>query len=125
MKILLLASAFNGLTQRVYRELSLEGHEVSVEVVTESDQITEAVQLFEPDLIICPYLKQRIPDTVWTERDCLIVHPGIEGDRGPSSLDWAIFCDEQTWGVTLLEAAEELDAGAIWLSESFSLRSAS
>lgn len=125
MKILLLASAFNGLTQRVYRELSLEGHLVSVEVVTVPDQITEAVQLFEPDIIICPYLKQRIPDTIWKAHDCLIVHPGIEGDRGPSSLDWAISCSERTWGVTLLEAAEELDAGAIWFSESFALRSAS
>ncbi len=125
MKMLFLASAFNGLTQRLYRELALEGHQVSVEVVTESDQITEAVQLFEPDLIICPFLKQRIPDNVWKAHKCLILHPGIEGDRGPSSLDWAITGNKEIWGVTLLEAAEELDAGDIWFSEDFTVRTTS
>jgi putative two-component system protein, hydrogenase maturation factor HypX/HoxX len=33
------------------------------------------------------------------------VHPGIKGDRGPSSLDWAIANHEKTWGVTILQAA--------------------
>ena len=86
-----------------------------------SDRV-KAAELFKPDLIICPYLKQRIPDTVWKTYKSLIVHPGIEGDRGPSSLDWAIAGNKQTWGVTLLEAAEELDAGDIWFTDTFPVR---
>jgi putative two-component system hydrogenase maturation factor HypX/HoxX len=41
------------------------------------------------------------------------MHPGIKGDQGPSSLDCAITNDERAWGVTILEAAEEFDAGPI------------
>ena len=41
-------------------------------------------------------------------------HPGPPGDRGPSSLDWAIVDGEREWGVTALQAVEEMDAGPIW-----------
>jgi putative two-component system hydrogenase maturation factor HypX/HoxX len=49
------------------------------------------------------------------------VHPGIKGDRGPSSLDWAIANHEKIWGVSILEAADEFDAGPIWASHEFAL----
>jgi putative two-component system hydrogenase maturation factor HypX/HoxX len=49
------------------------------------------------------------------------VHPGIKGDRGPSSLDWAIANHEKIWGVTILEAAAEFDAGPIWASHEFAV----
>jgi putative two-component system hydrogenase maturation factor HypX/HoxX len=64
-----------------------------------------------PDLIIAPMLKIAIPEEVWSRHLCLIVHPGIKGDRGPSSLDWAIANHEKIWGVTILEAADAFDAG--------------
>ncbi len=44
------------------------------------------------------------------------MHPGIKGDRGPSSLDWATANHEKSWGVTILE-----DAGAIWASHEFAV----
>lgn len=47
---------------------------------------------------------------------CLIVHPGPFGDRGPSSLDWAIQEGADTWGVTVLQADAEMDAGDVWAS---------
>ena len=56
---------------------------------------------------------------------CLVVHPGIEGDRGPSSLDWCIALGEKTWGVTLLQASEEMDAGDIWGTRTFAVRDVS
>jgi putative two-component system hydrogenase maturation factor HypX/HoxX len=31
-----------------------------------------------------------IPEDIYKNIKCLIVHPGIKGDRGPSSIDWAI-----------------------------------
>ena len=66
-----------------------------------------------------------MPDSIWKSHTCLIVHPGIEGDRGPSSLDWAIKGGATEWGVTLLHAAEEMDAGRIWGTATFPMREAS
>ena len=53
-----------------------------------------------------------------------MVHPGIRGDRGPSALDWAILNRETDWGVTVLQANAEMDAGDIWATGEFSLRDA-
>ena len=49
-----------------------------------------AVEEHAPELIIAPMLKVAIPKIIWARHTCLIVHPGVKGDRGPSSLDWAI-----------------------------------
>ncbi|CAG8456285.1 2025_t:CDS:2 [Gigaspora margarita] len=83
------------------------------------DTMRTAFVKHKPDLIICPMLKKAIPEDIYTKVKCLIVHPGIKGDRGPSSLDWAIINKKDEWGVTVLEADEEMDAGAIWASENF------
>jgi putative two-component system hydrogenase maturation factor HypX/HoxX len=125
VRVLLLASAFNGLTQRLHRELWARGHTVSVELAISPQAMEEAVTLFRPEIILCPFLKQRVPDSIWKHHTCLIVHPGIEGDRGPSSLDWAIKSGDAEWGVTLLQAAEEMDAGHIWGTATFPMRRAS
>jgi putative two-component system hydrogenase maturation factor HypX/HoxX len=66
-------------------------------------------------------LKAAVPEAIWAERLCLIVHPGIMGDRGPSSLDWAIQDREPRWGVTVLQAVAEMDAGPIWARREFPL----
>lgn len=125
MRILLISSAFSGLTQRFYTELDDAGYQVSVELHTgDVDQLLEGVSLFNPDLILCPFLTRRLPRQIFENYRSLIVHPGIKGDRGPSSLDWAIQNGEQEWGVSLLEAREEMDAGAIWANRTFPLRTA-
>ncbi len=124
MRILLLAHAFNSLTQRLFVELTESGHEVSVELDV-SDAVTrEAVELFDPDVILASFLKRAIAEDIWRHHRCLIVHPGSAGDRGPSALDWAVLAGETTWGVTVLEARAELDAGPIWASETFPMRAA-
>ncbi|NOU15487.1 MAG: hydrogenase maturation protein [Methylococcaceae bacterium] len=125
MRILLISTAFSGLTQRFYTELEDAGYDVSVELHLGNEaRLIEGVELFKPDLILCPYLTRRIPAVIYQNFKCLIVHPGIKGDRGPSSLDWAIQEGLAEWGVTLLEAAEEMDAGPIWASKTFQLRQA-
>jgi putative two-component system hydrogenase maturation factor HypX/HoxX len=125
MRILFLAHSFNSLTQRLFVELREAGHEVSVEFDI-NDAVTEdAVQLFAPELIIAPFLKRAIPASVWRRYTCFIVHPGIIGDRGPSALDWAILDAECCWGVTVLEANADMDAGDIWASVEFPMRNAS
>ena len=52
--------------------------------------MVRAVAEFDPDLVICPFLRERVPAEVWRHRRTIIIHPGPKGDRGPSSLDWAI-----------------------------------
>jgi putative two-component system hydrogenase maturation factor HypX/HoxX len=124
MRILFLAQSFNSLTQRLYVELTEAGHDVSIEFDV-NDRVTgEAVALFRPDLVVAPFLKRPIPESVWRAHRCIVIHPGIEGDRGPSALDWAIMNGETTWGVTALEANAEMDAGDIRASVHFPMRDA-
>jgi putative two-component system hydrogenase maturation factor HypX/HoxX len=124
MRILLIVHAFNSLSQRLYVELARDGHELSLEFDIHERVTREAIDLFRPDLILAPFLKRAIPASVWQRHLCLIVHPGPPGDRGPSALDWAILRAVPTWGVTLLEANAEFDAGPIWASASFPMRAA-
>lgn len=123
MRILLISTAFSGLTQRYYTELEDAGYTVSVELhLGDEARLLEGVELFKPDLILCPYLTRRLPKAIYQHYKCLIVHPGIKGDRGASSLDWAIQAGLKEWGVTLLQADDEMDAGAIWVCKTFPLR---
>lgn len=124
MRILLLSHSFNSLTQRLYVELVERGHEITVEYDINDAVTTEAVTLFRPDLVIAPFLKRAIPDAVWRKVTCFIVHPGPPGDRGPASLDWAILDGTRVWGVTVLQATAEMDAGPIWASQLFRMRAA-
>ncbi|MES9838237.1 MAG: hydrogenase maturation protein [Candidatus Thiodiazotropha sp.] len=124
MRILFLTHAFNSLTQRLHVELRALGHEVSVEFDINDAVALEAVGLHQPDLIIAPFLKRAIPEAIWRNHLCLVVHPGIRGDRGPSALDWAILKGERRWGVTVLQANGEMDAGDIWASVEFEMREA-
>ena len=124
MRILLLVHAFNSLSQRLYVELTRDGHELSVELDIHDRVTCEAVEMFRPQVILAPFLKRAIPASVWQRTLSLIVHPGPPGDRGPSSLDWAILHSVEHWGVTVLQAVAELDAGPIWGSASFPMRAA-
>jgi putative two-component system hydrogenase maturation factor HypX/HoxX len=124
MRILLLTHSFNSLAQRLFAELKVRGHNVSVEFDISDTVTEEAVNLFQPDLLLAPFLKRAIPQAVWSRHLCLVVHPGVAGDRGPSALDWAIQQGKPVWGVTVLQAEDEMDAGPVWASETFSLREA-
>jgi putative two-component system protein, hydrogenase maturation factor HypX/HoxX len=124
LRILFLVSAHNGLSQRAWIALRERGHDVAVEVVASSEEMATAVRRHNPQLIVCPFLKKMIPEPIWSEHCCLIVHPGPRGDRGPSSLDWAIELGTREWGVTVLEADGEFDAGAVWATRTFEMRSA-
>ncbi len=121
MRILLISSAYNSMTQRVHVELSDRGHQVSVELALSDEVMREAVRRFDPDLVIAPMLTTAIPADIWSSCPCFIVHPGPPGDRGPSSLDWAIMSGTGRWGVTVLQANAEMDAGDIWSSAEFAM----
>ncbi len=124
MRILLLCHSFNSLSQRLHVELREAGHVVSVELDIHDDLTREAVDLFSPDVIVAPFLKRAIPEDVWSSVLCLVVHPGIRGDKGPNALDWAILEGAPVWGVTLVEAREAMDAGPVWAFREFPMREA-
>ena len=130
MRILLISTAFNSLSQRVHAELTDDGHELEVVVAACGErEVREAVfgegtgaqppAKFE--LCIAPMLTTAIPEDVWRAVPCLIVHPGPPGDRGPASLDWALHLGARTWGVTVLQAQAEMDAGPVWAAASFQI----
>ncbi|MCF4119554.1 enoyl-CoA hydratase-related protein [Antribacter sp. KLBMP9083] len=124
MKILLLVSSFNGLTQRVWCSLREQGHDVGVElapVFETPEALTAAVEAADPDLVLCPFLKDRVPPAVHDRWPTVVLHPGPVGDRGPSSLDHAILERRDRWGVTALSAVEQMDAGPVWATATFDM----
>jgi putative two-component system hydrogenase maturation factor HypX/HoxX len=125
MKILFLTTAHNCLSQRAFVELVDRGYTVVVVIASCEAVMLAAVEREQPDLIVAPMLKTKIPTSIWQHHTCIIVHPGIKGDRGPSSLDWAILNASEEWGVTLLQADAEMDAGPIWASRTFAMRAGS
>ncbi|ORY58038.1 uncharacterized protein BCR38DRAFT_447817 [Pseudomassariella vexata] len=138
MKILLLCTAHNSLSQRLSLTLS-ETHDVTVEYAISTESTIQAVRLARPHLIICPFLTTLVPKEVYSQYLTLIVHPGPPDDAGPSALDWVLMGDDGTvsnadeivrdekwsedgrshWGVTVLQAIEEFDAGPVWAFEQF------
>jgi putative two-component system protein, hydrogenase maturation factor HypX/HoxX len=122
LRILFLVSAHNSLSQRAYIALTEMGHQVSVATVETDEAMEQAVVRHQPDLIVCPFLKKFIPESVWSNHRCLVVHPGPLGDRGGSSLDWAVELGVSEWGVTLLEATGEIDGGDVWATRNFRIR---
>jgi putative two-component system hydrogenase maturation factor HypX/HoxX len=116
MRILIIASAFNSLTQRVFAELRDRDHALAVHLVSGDDALRDAVRDHEPELILAPMLRTAVPEDVWRAHTCLVVHPGPPGDRGPSALDWAIHERADSWGVTVLQADAVMDGGDVWAS---------
>ncbi len=125
MNIVFLTTAHNSLSQRAFVELVERGHRVVVVIASSEAVMIEAVEREHPDLIVAPMLKKVIPASIWQNHTCIIIHPGIKGDRGPSSLDWAILNAYEEWGVTLLQANAEMDAGPIWAARTFAMRAGS
>jgi putative two-component system protein, hydrogenase maturation factor HypX/HoxX len=123
-RVLFLVSAHNGLSQCAWIALREQGHAVEVAVVDSPAAMEAAVVEHDPELIVCPFLKTRIPEVIWRRRPCLVVHPGPVGDRGPSSLDWAIDLGAANWGVTVLLANGEFDAGTVLATRNFPMREA-
>ncbi|KAG5930811.1 hypothetical protein E4U53_002109 [Claviceps sorghi] len=142
MKILFFCTAHNSLSQRLYLVLSRQ-HSVTVEYALSAKCMVEAADLVQPDLIICPFLTSLVPQQVYEAYLTLIVHPGPPGDAGPSAIDWLLMGDDGSepdsqlllgdldnllnplgrshWGVTVLQATAEFDAGPVWAFDQFAV----
>ena len=125
MKILFITTSFNGMSQRAWVELDRLNHQVKVHIASSQKNMEDAVDAYQPDLIVAPYLKMPISEIIWRNYTCLIIHPGIPGDRGSSSLDWAILNNEKEWGVTILQATQKMDAGPVWATATFPMQNVS
>ena len=86
MRILLLTHAFNSLTQRLGAALQERGHEISIEFDIADSVAEEAVALFRPDLIVAPYLRRAIPESIWKRHVCLVGQPDRQLHPQPGNL---------------------------------------
>lgn len=125
MKILLLCSAFNSQTQAVYTALEDRGHEVSVAYAISEVQMLTEIEDFEPQLILCPFLKRYLPESIYENYPTYIFHPGPIGDRGPNALEYALQNHTKEWGVVILKANKLYDGGDIYAQQNFKVRETS
>ncbi|CAM9684180.1 unnamed protein product [Ascophyllum nodosum] len=124
MRILFLTNAHNGMSQALYLNLTDQGYQVKLHVARGEEDMLIAHDTFHPDAIVAPFLTKRVPERLWKNNatcPVLIVHPGVRGDRGVSSIDWALKGSLPEWGVTVLQADKEMDAGDVWGSVNFSV----
>jgi len=122
MKILLLVTAFNSQSQAIYTRLQEKGHTVSITFAISEAQMLSEVTAFEPELILCPFLKNYLPAAVYDNYPTYIFHPGPRGDRGPNALEYALQSHTKRWGLVVLKANADYDGGDIYAEESFEVR---
>jgi putative two-component system protein, hydrogenase maturation factor HypX/HoxX len=122
MRVLLLVSAFNGLSQRVWCALRDAGHDVGV-LLTTPDLVAD-VRAARPELIVCPYLTEPVPREVWQHWRTIVIHPGPIGDHGSAPLDRAIADAVPAWGVTAMRVQEDGRTGPVWATRTFPMPAA-
>lgn len=122
MKIALLLSAFNSLSQAVFVTLKDMGHSVGVVYAINDEQIERELREFSPQLVLAPFLKRYISPKIFEKWPIYLFHPGPRGDRGPDSLEHALSRHEKRWGGVWLKVAKELDSGDIYAQSHFEVR---
>src|SRR4030095_6649170 len=109
-RIGLLYSRFASMPQALWAALREDGHDVirpedlQIRTPLSAEDMIRFARLAAPDVIMCPFLKEVVPPEVCERTTTWILHPGIRGDRGPSSLSWAILEGEPRWGLTMVRA---------------------
>ena len=122
MKITVLITTFNSISQVYYTYLKDKNYKIDIVYAIDENQMIKEINLFNPDIIICPFLKKFVPKQIFSKFPTFIFHPGIIGDRGAYSLDNAIRTDKKIWGVVILKANEKFDGGDIYLNINFNMR---
>ena len=120
MRVTLLVTSFNSLSQLLFTYLKDKGVSVDVLFARDDRTIIEELQTFSPDIILAPYLHYFIPKEVYENYATFIFHPGIVGDRGAYSLEKAL--DYEEWGVSIIKANALYDGGDIYATNSFKVR---
>jgi putative two-component system protein, hydrogenase maturation factor HypX/HoxX len=131
-RIGLLYTRFASMPQALWAALREDGHEVirpedlEIGVPMSAEDMIRFARLAAPDVILCPFLKEVVPAPVCEHTTTWIPHPGIRGDRGPSSLSWAVLTGAPRWGLTMVRAEpastpEELDGGNVGAWREFAM----
>ena len=81
MHIVFVTTAHNTLSQRLAIEFAERGHTIAICLATSAQRVIDSADLERPHLIVGPMVKSIIPEYVWRAHTCLVVHPGIKGDR--------------------------------------------
>lgn len=95
---------------------------MAVAFAISEEQMLEEIEFFEPQLILCPFLKRYLPESIYTKYPTYIFHPGPLGDRGSNALEYALKSHTKEWGVVIFEANALYDGGDIYAQQSFSVR---
>ena len=114
------------MPQALWAALREDGHEVirpedlQIPTPMSAEDMTRFARLAAPDVILCLFLKEVVPAAVCQRTTTWIPHLGIRGDRGPSSLSWAILDGQsaevgadRVSGAEPASSAEELDGGNV------------
>jgi putative two-component system hydrogenase maturation factor HypX/HoxX len=120
------------MPQALWAALREDGHDVirpedlQIRTPMSAEDMIRFARLAAPDVIMCPFLKEVVPPEVCERTTTWILHPGIRGDRGPSSLSWAILEGEPRWGLTMVRAEPastpaELDGGNVGAWREFAM----
>jgi putative two-component system protein, hydrogenase maturation factor HypX/HoxX len=131
-RIGLLYTRFASMPQALWAALREDGHDVirpedlQIRTPMSAEDMTRFARLAAPDVILCPFLKEIVPPEVCERTTTWVPHPGIRGDRGPSSLSWAILTGAPMWGLTMVRAEptstpEELDGGNVGAWREFAM----
>ena len=122
MKTTLLITTFNSISQSYYTILKNKGFKVDIVYAVNEKQMIDEIKQFNPNIIICPFLKKFIPKEIYANYPTFIMHPGVAGDRGAYSIDNALRDEKKEWGVVILKANESFDDGNIYASVGFKMR---
>jgi putative two-component system protein, hydrogenase maturation factor HypX/HoxX len=131
-RVALLYTRFGSLAQALWSALRDARYEVTrpedlgLTPPLSAEAMLRFAEQADPDVIFAPFLKQVVPAQLCQRWTVWIAHPGPRGDRGPSSLAWAVLNHERTWGLTMVKAepaahAQELDSGNIGAWREFPL----
>ncbi|ODN74995.1 hypothetical protein L198_08181 [Cryptococcus wingfieldii CBS 7118] len=135
-KIPLLVTSVDSFTQRVLSYLQILGFEhVSVRLAISNEAMLESAESWQPDIVLCPFLTNKVSPSIYNTWITLVVHPGLPGNAGSSSLDWDLLGDNGAvpfstdllpallstlpspvaqrphWGTICFQATEDLDDG--------------
>ncbi len=101
MRILIISSTHNGMTQQIVTALADAGHEIAVALHGRAaSRLAETAASFEPELIVGAALTRAVPEQVAREHFCVLIEPVMHRDG-------------ETCDVLLREAAPQLEARPI------------
>ncbi len=120
MKILLLCTSFNSLTQAIFTVLKDKDYKVSLAYAITKSQMKKEIKTFAPDIILSPFCKRYLPKSIYENYPVYILHPGPRGDRGPNALEYGL--RKSRWAIVWFRANKEYDSGDIFVQVDFIVR---